>query len=100
MGKNKQPRDQAPNPSSVANREIFQRLNFLYQASAYLKGLETPMSAPAPREGVEQPGGGRARKRGGKRRKGTLGELGSSYVRCMRIIGNKTVVRMFVLTDP
>ena len=35
----KKNKDEAPNPNSVANRDILQRLNFLYQASAYLSTM-------------------------------------------------------------
>lgn len=101
MGKNKQsnkqPKDDTPNPNNVVNREIFQRLNFLYQASAYLKGIEAPVSTPLEGSHVEHPSRGNFLKKGRKRRQVTLGELGSNYVQCMRTIGNKSVIRMFVL---
>lgn len=86
----KQPKDSVPNPNSVANRETFQRLNFLYQASAYLKRIETSA------HGSVDVDRSSSRKKGGKRRQATLGELGSSYVQCMRTIGNRSVIRMFV----
>lgn len=35
----KKNKDEVPNPNSVANRDILQRLNFLYQASAYLSTM-------------------------------------------------------------
>ncbi|KAF8588652.1 Rpr2-domain-containing protein [Ramaria rubella] len=92
MGKNKQPKDEAPSPNSVANRETFQRLNFLYQASAYLRGIDT-FALAEPRESGDQ-GSQRDRKKRRKRRIATLGDIGSSYVQCMRTIGNKSVVRM------
>jgi ribonuclease P protein subunit RPR2 len=96
MGKNKQSKDEAPNPNSVANREMFQRLNFLYQASAYLKGIEAPASVPS--DGIDHTSRDNPRKKGCKRRRATLGGLGSSYVQCMRNISSKCVIRMFVLT--
>ncbi|KAI0256061.1 hypothetical protein BJV78DRAFT_1168913 [Lactifluus subvellereus] len=37
MGKKN--KDEAPNPNNVVNRDILQRLNFLYQASAYLESV-------------------------------------------------------------
>ncbi|KAH8979127.1 hypothetical protein EDB92DRAFT_1981313 [Lactarius akahatsu] len=37
MGKKN--KDEAPNPNGVVNRDILQRLNFLYQASAYLESI-------------------------------------------------------------
>ncbi|THH12471.1 hypothetical protein EW146_g7668 [Bondarzewia mesenterica] len=42
----KKNKDEAPNPNSVTNRDILQRLNFLYQASAYLDSIRVPEPAP------------------------------------------------------
>lgn len=79
MGKNNQSKNGVPKPSSVPNREIYQRLNFLYQASTYLKtieGLTPPVDAASVR-------------------RVSLGDVASSYIRNMRTIGNKTVIRMY-----
>ncbi|VDC01319.1 unnamed protein product [Peniophora sp. CBMAI 1063] len=40
--------DEPPNPSSVANRDMLQRMNFLYQASAFLQtaSLSLPQTSP------------------------------------------------------
>jgi len=78
MGKNNQSKNGAPKPSSVPNREIYQRLNFLYQASTYLKTIEA-LSPPVDTASV---------------RRVSLGDVASSYVRNMRAIGNKSVIRM------
>ncbi|KAF8527783.1 RNAse P Rpr2/Rpp21/SNM1 subunit domain-containing protein [Gautieria morchelliformis] len=94
MGKNKQPKDEAPNPNSVVNREMFQRLNFLYQASAYLKGIEASASVPSDGTHINHTSRDSPRKKGCKRRRATLGGLGSSYVQCMRNISSKNVIRI------
>ncbi|OBZ71023.1 Ribonuclease P protein subunit p21 [Grifola frondosa] len=100
----KKNKDQIPavNLSSVANRDIIQRLNFLYQASTYLnfinpdpKASTSGLSAPP-----EQSGPGKKTKRQKREEKSktrhptTAADLSRSYVQSMRIIGQKTMVRM------
>lgn len=46
---------------------------------------------------VEHPSRSKLQRKDRKRRQATLGELGSTYIQCMRTIGNKSVIRMFVL---
>ncbi|KAH8119363.1 Rpr2-domain-containing protein [Phellopilus nigrolimitatus] len=116
----KKNKDDAPNPNSIPNRDIIQRLNFLYQASTYLNGLgaSQPQAGPsnAPPEaakndkGAKQEGSEKlqenaddgtqkgikssdTRKRPGKR-KATAHDLARSYVKSMKIIGQKTNVKM------
>ena len=38
----KKSKDEVPNPNSVSNRDILQRLNFLYQASVLLGTAHVP----------------------------------------------------------
>ncbi|KAI0298579.1 RNAse P Rpr2/Rpp21/SNM1 subunit domain-containing protein [Russula brevipes] len=84
MGKKN--KGEAPNPSNIANRDILQRLNFLYQASVYLGSISpAPLSMAA----------GRKHDRG--RRKGRVihaADIGQGYVRAMRLIGQKATVKM------
>lgn len=75
--------DDVPNPSSVTNRDILQRLNFLYQASAYLSHIPTSNSTPP-----GQPGEPAAQL--------TTQDIAKSYVSCMKTVGQKTTVKMFV----
>ncbi|KAK0188263.1 Rpr2-domain-containing protein [Armillaria mellea] len=70
----KKAKDEAPNANSVPNKDILQRLNFLYQASVYLNGVASP-SPP-------------------RRKRVTAGDLSRSYVSSMKIVGQKTVVKM------
>ena len=45
----KKPKDDVPNPNNVANREILQRMNFLYQASVLLNHTNAhPPRPPKP----------------------------------------------------
>lgn len=111
-----------PNPSNVPNRDIIQRLNFLYQASTYLNvlhaqynpqhvsqpakqeisELETKESSSDPSEKVEpgspHDGGGSIKNQGmcerpGKR-KATTQDIARSYLKSMKVIGQKTNVKM------
>lgn len=74
----KKPRDDAPNPHSVANRDIIQRLNFLYQASVYLNGVPG-LTTPAKVVG---------------RRVLSTSDLSRSYIKTMKIVGQKSVTKM------
>lgn len=104
---------ESPNPSNITNRDILQRLNFLYQASVYLESISrkcgesvdtgSPMDATA----VAEAGPSTAtlskagkRKRDREQRKGRViraADIGRGYVRAMRLIGQKTTVKMSVL---
>ncbi|KIJ39862.1 hypothetical protein M422DRAFT_174598 [Sphaerobolus stellatus SS14] len=87
MGKDNRPKNEAPRPNSVTNREIYQRMNFLYQASSYLKSIEAVTASNNEVDGHEP-----TQKQ--KRRRIAVGDLGSSYVRSMRAVGNKSVTKM------
>ncbi|KAK0485338.1 Rpr2-domain-containing protein [Armillaria luteobubalina] len=67
-------KDGTPNANSVPNKDIIQRLNFLYQASVYLNGV----TSQSPR----------------RRKRVTTGDLSRSYVTSMKVVGRKTVVKM------
>ena len=107
-----------PNPSNIANRDILQRLNFLYQASVYLESISRkcgesvdtvagpdfgpPMSAAA--AGPSTPALSKAprRKRDREQRKGRViraADIGQGYVRAMRLIGQKTTTKMSVILE-
>ncbi|KAL5485179.1 hypothetical protein ACEPAI_7821 [Sanghuangporus weigelae] len=110
----KKNKDDTPNPNSIPNRDIVQRLNFLYQASSYLNGLGVVQGVSGPsnvavhsktedvedRNGKECPSSAKTkemacgmRKRPGQR-KATAHDLARSYVKSMKIIGQKTNVKM------
>jgi ribonuclease P protein subunit RPR2 len=108
-----------PNPSNIVNRDILQRLNFLYQASAYMESISR-QNAGSVDSGVgpsrstpELPAGStnvekadlsttpqarmQKRKRDRKQRKGRVvraSDIGQGYVRAMRLISQKTTVKM------
>lgn len=86
MGK-KNTREDVPNPNSIVNRDVIQRLNFLYQSSVYLSSLPAP--SPDPGRGTKS-----TKKRG---RKFTTKDLSRSYVDTMKIVGKKAVVKMYSL---
>ena len=114
MGKNKgKNKDQIPNPTSVTNRDILQRLNFLYQASVLLNGLAPPnfihrdandpsRSPTIPNDkdtGAEQqdsPARPNKSQRKKRRRVVSVAELSRSYVETMKSVGRKTNVKMYV----
>ncbi|KAL0568235.1 hypothetical protein V5O48_013762 [Marasmius crinis-equi] len=98
----KKDKNEVPNPSAVANRDIIHRLNFLYQASVYLNGMdndsrrsEPTASASSPvrtTTGDEEKGMKKSKRR--KHRKIGVKELAKSYINTMKIVGTKTTVRM------
>lgn len=94
----KRNRDEVPNPNSVVNRDILQRLNFLYQASQLLGSI-----APSPpRYASPKSLAGDAKKKTSMREQNkrrhptTCADLSRSYVKSMKAIGQKTNVRMYV----
>ena len=107
---------EVPGPSSVANRDILQRMNFLYQASAFLNNLaqcepETKQQQQTPAQdsvpGV--PPLSRSAKKKQKRKEkilarhkqhhpATYTDLARSYVTSMKAIGQKTNVKLYVST--
>ena len=120
MGKKN--KSEVPNQNNVVNRDILQRLNFLYQASVYLEsisrqsggsvrtGTGTSGSTPGPPAGptataVENadpapttpPSKAQRRKGDRVQRKGRIiqaADIGQGYVRAMRLIAQKTTVKM------
>ena len=110
MGKKQ--KEETPNINATPNRDIIQRLNFLYQASVYLQSLEPSASIPIcnPPSSSRK---SRSKSRGkakeiqitesskhtsGKKkhkRKLTTSDLARNYVQCMRIVGQKTTVKMY-----
>ena|ERR1700691_3774742 len=95
--------DQVPNPNSVSNRDIIQRLNFLYQASVYLNsvgGPSTSTSAAASND-VPKTEGMQAKEEKYKKRRRRRGvvsatDLSRSYIKSMKAVGQKTTVKMYV----
>jgi ribonuclease P protein subunit RPR2 len=119
----KQHRTAPPNPHSIPNRDIMQRLNFLYQASTYLTSLSAtkssassitepgpqPVTPSDPAEEGEQTDGGeqadeeeqtdeeeQADERGqvDEGHLATPAYLSRAYVSSMKAIGQKTVVKL------
>jgi hypothetical protein len=85
---------EAPNANSIVNKDIMQRLNFMYQASVYLSGV-----LPAP----PQTTAATPQKRTKKSRKMTVHDLSKSYINSMKTVASKTMVKMwwrFVIRIP
>ncbi|KAI6045989.1 Rpr2-domain-containing protein, partial [Pisolithus marmoratus] len=76
-------RGDVPNPNHISNKDIIQRLNFLYQASALLGTISTPVPCSA-----------NARHQPKRKRVVTTSELSRSYIDTMRIVGQKTNTKM------
>jgi|SRR6266852_6343953 len=119
MGKKN--KGELPNSSNITNRDILQRLNFLYQASVYLDSISRECggsddtaagpslvsdsgpsmdmaageeAAPSSMASLSKATRG---KRGRGQRKGRViraADIGQGYVRAMRLIGQKTTVKM------
>jgi len=113
-------KSEVPNPNNVVNRDILQRLNFLYQASAYLESISrqsmgSVRTGTGPSGSTSGPPAGstvienadpppttpqtktQRRKRDREQRKGRViraADVGQGYVRTMRLIAQKTTVKM------
>ena len=108
----KKQNEATPNVNATANRDVVQRLNFLYQASVYLQSIapptpshttvdkgkrkETELSAQDSMQGTSKPTSRKQRKT--QRRvvgtKKTTADLGRNYEQCMRAVGQKSTVKM------
>ncbi|RDX42738.1 Rpr2-domain-containing protein [Lentinus brumalis] len=91
----KKDKNQGPvaNLNSVANRDIIQRINFLYQASTYLSTISSP-AASSSSNVPAQPPKGKSKKKNTIRHPKSTAELSRCYVGSMRIVGQKAMVRM------
>ncbi|KAI6110579.1 Rpr2-domain-containing protein [Pisolithus croceorrhizus] len=81
MVKNKGKHADIPNPNHISNKDIIQRLNFLYQASALLGTISPNTPVTCHSTDCHQPR---------RRRVVTISELSRSYVDTMKIVGQKT----------
>jgi len=78
-------KNEAPEPSSAANRDIIQRLNFLYQASVYLSSVDTSSDVPPTHNETDtRP----------KNKKARLNDISRSYIDTMKVVGTRTTVKM------
>ena len=88
-------KDQVPNPNNVSNRDIIQRLNFLYQASVYLNSVgPQPTSNHASKTDMTN----NVKEEHKKRRRVVVvstTDLSRSYIKSMKIVGQKTTVKMY-----
>ena len=100
--------DPVPSINSVQNRDIIQRLNFMYQAGTFLQGLHNQnaiASSSSLEKTTNEPTSSRKRKSGKKaktrRVEGlkTMGDLGRSYVHSMKVVGQRTTVKMCVISN-
>ncbi|GJJ06250.1 hypothetical protein Clacol_000441 [Clathrus columnatus] len=105
--KKKSPQDAPPNPNSIPNREAFQRMNFLFQASTYLNSVDASHHGGSQGESSN---GGNDRKAGRmtvgeassrangerckNRKSAMLSDLSAGYIQDLRTIGNKNVLRI------
>lgn len=94
MGKKDKNQGPVANLSSVANRDIIQRINFLYQASAYLNTISPPAASPSSNDAPAHPPKGKSKKKNTIRHPKSTSELSRCYVGSMRIVGQKAMVRM------
>ena len=91
----KKDKNQGPvaNLSSGVNRDIVQRINFLYQASTYLSTVSAPVASSSSNVPA-QPSKPKSRKKNTIRHPKSTAELSRCYVGSMRIVGQKAMVRM------
>lgn len=93
----KKGKSDVPNPSSIQNRDILQRLNFLYQASTYM-GTILPAVAPASGASVEINNRDHstriAKKASRNRARNSTQDLSRIYMRDAKVVAQKTMMRM------
>ncbi|KAH9858451.1 RNAse P Rpr2/Rpp21/SNM1 subunit domain-containing protein [Lenzites betulinus] len=99
MGKKGKDQEPVASLNSVANRDIIQRINFLYQASTYLNSISQAGPRESNSEGssalnVGESSKGKSRKKRKVRHPKDASELSRSYIGSMRQVGQKTMVRM------
>ncbi|KAF9568183.1 Rpr2-domain-containing protein [Agrocybe pediades] len=113
MGKKQ--KEEIPNVNATTNRDIVQRLNFLYQASVYLQSIApSEPSTDKPSKGKERDNTTDAmdcdkeenkrelvasqsepcKKARRKVHKKRTDDLARTYVQCMRVVGQKTTVKI------
>ena len=88
-----------PNPHSVPNKDIMQRLNFLYQASTYLSSLSVTKDSATrttqPKTQTIAPSDPKGKgKQTAELPLATPAYLSRAYVNSMKAIGQKTVVKL------
>jgi ribonuclease P protein subunit RPR2 len=94
----KKGKDEVPNPHSVSNRDIIQRLNFLYQAGVYLNTISSGSGAPHITPSLTPDGEStKQNKKRKSRRKATTSDLAKAYISSMKVVGQKTTVKLFVV---
>ncbi|KAJ4483826.1 RNAse P Rpr2/Rpp21/SNM1 subunit domain-containing protein [Lentinula aciculospora] len=87
----KKSRNDIPNPSSVSNRDVIQRLNFLYQASVYLDNVQSSSTTPSHDDSSSR----KFKDKQNKRKKVVkLKDLSRSYIETMKSVGTKTTVQL------
>ncbi|EJF57641.1 Rpr2-domain-containing protein [Dichomitus squalens LYAD-421 SS1] len=92
MGKKNKEQEPAAKLNSVTNRDIIQRINFLYQASTYLSTISQPPDGTVQLQRNDSTHG--KRKKNTIRHPKSTAELSRCYVGSMRIVGQKAIVRM------
>jgi hypothetical protein len=85
MGKKGTDQDATPNAGAVVNKDLMQRMNFLYQVASHL-------SQQSPQPEAARMNTSNSKKRG--KQQGTLQDLAAFHVRTMKTIGNKSMVKM------
>jgi len=94
----KKQKDDTPTVNSTTNRDITQRISFLYQAGAYLESLRaTQQPTSKGEEKLDKPGNSSViNKRRRKRKSSKLmsaSDLSRAYVESMLSVGQKTTVK-------
>ena len=102
----KKGKEAIPDPNNAPNKDILQRLNFLYQASTYLAGLSSSREQCSQKPIQEDTLKGnstsvttreltvKAESKSAIKKKVSTRDLSRSYVKSMRTIGQKTNIRM------
>jgi hypothetical protein len=92
MGKQKSKQEKCPNLASVPNKDLMQRMSFLYQVAAHLSQQSCLFEENSDVKSLSK-GSKKA-----KKRNGTPQDLAAFHVRSMKAIGTKSMVKMRVIS--
>jgi ribonuclease P protein subunit RPR2 len=85
-----------PNPSQIANKDVLQRMNFLYQASLFMQSLDSgiPPTATGDEVVIEEQGDKPKLKQKATKQQRTPTDISQFMASTIRTISRKTVLPM------
>ncbi|KAG8788579.1 hypothetical protein FRC15_003460 [Serendipita sp. 397] len=94
MGKNTTEQNERPNLVTVPNKDLMQRMNFLYQVASYLSQQDGPSLEHIRTHSDQVHNGEGPISKRKRKRPGTVKDLAGFHIRTMRTIGSKSIVKV------